>query len=112
MILMLRLLGKHQCDPRRWCRLLHRRTHPHWVDDCGNESTAVQTITVFDDVMPTITGDIEIEIECSEYPDNNYVGWSDNCSDSADVGDIHGHERLRRMCSACGHVHAFVHGNG
>ena len=23
-----------------------------WVDDCGNESTAVQTITVFDDVVP------------------------------------------------------------
>ena len=35
-----------------------------WVDDCGNESTAVQTITVFDDVAPVITGDIEIEIEC------------------------------------------------
>ena len=28
----------------------------------------------------------EIEIECSEYPDNNlYIGWSDNCADSADV---------------------------
>ena len=57
-----------------------------WVDDCGNDTTAVQTITVFDDVVPTITGDIEIEIECSEYPDNNlYIGWSDNCSDSSNV---------------------------
>ena len=37
--------------------------------------------------MPVLTGDIEIEIECSDYPDNNlYVGWlHDNCSDSADV---------------------------
>ena len=85
-----------------------------WVDDCGNESTAVQTITVFDDVAPVITGDIEIEIECSEYPDNNlYVGWSDNCSDSANVtGDIHGHERFRWMRSAHRHVHAHVHCSG
>jgi hypothetical protein len=57
-----------------------------WVDDCGNDTTAVQTITVFDDVVPTPTFADEIEIECSEYPDNNlYIGWSDNCADSADV---------------------------
>ncbi len=57
-----------------------------WVDDCGNDTMAVQTITVFDNVVPTPTFEVEIQIECSEYPDNNlYIGWSDNCADSADV---------------------------
>ena len=51
-----------------------------WTDDCGNSMSAVQTITVYDDVAPEITGDIEIEIECSEYPDNNiYIDATDDC---------------------------------
>ena len=42
--------------------------------------SAVQTITVYDDVAPEITGDMEIEIECSEYPDNNiYIDATDDC---------------------------------
>ena len=51
-----------------------------WTDDCDNSMSAVQTITVYDDVAPEITGDIEIEIECSEYPDNNiYIDATDDC---------------------------------
>ena len=51
-----------------------------WTDDCGNASSAVQTITVFDDVAPEISGDIEVQIECSEYPDNNnYIEATDDC---------------------------------
>ena len=33
-----------------------------FTDDCGNASSAVQTITVFDNVAPEINGEIEIEI--------------------------------------------------
>ena len=51
-----------------------------WTDDCDNSMSAVQTITVYDDVAPEITGDIEIAIECSEYPDNNiYIDATDDC---------------------------------
>ena len=45
-----------------------------WVDDCGNETAHQQTITVYDNVAPVMTGDMEITIECDEYPDyNTYV---------------------------------------
>ena len=51
-----------------------------FVDDCGNTSTQVQTINVYDDVAPTATGAGEVVIECSEYPDNNvYITASDDC---------------------------------
>ena len=53
-----------------------------FTDDCGNASSAVQTITVFDNVAPEINGDIEVEIECSAYPDNNiYITASDDCGE-------------------------------
>ncbi|MDA0729707.1 MAG: hypothetical protein O3C18_08470, partial [Bacteroidetes bacterium] len=53
-----------------------------FADDCGNSMTAVQTITVFDDVAPEVSGDIEVQIECSEYPDENiYIEASDDCGD-------------------------------
>ena len=53
-----------------------------FTDDCGNTSHAVQTITVFDDVAPEINGEIEVEIECSAYPDNNiYITASDDCGE-------------------------------
>ena len=53
-----------------------------FTDDCGNASSAVQTITVFDNVAPEINGEIEVEIECSAYPDNNiYITASDDCGE-------------------------------
>ncbi|MGB1481613.1 MAG: T9SS type A sorting domain-containing protein, partial [Flavobacteriales bacterium] len=53
-----------------------------FADDCGNNMTAVQTITVYDDVAPEVSGDIEVQIECSEYPDENiYIEASDDCGD-------------------------------
>lgn len=43
-----------------------------FVDDCGNETTALQTITVFDDVAPALlAGDMAISISCEEYGDEN-----------------------------------------
>ena len=53
-----------------------------FTDDCGNASSEVQTITVFDNVAPEINGEIEVEIECSAYPDNNiYITASDDCGE-------------------------------
>ena len=53
-----------------------------FADDCGNSMTALQTITVYDDVAPEISGEIEVQIECSEYPDENiYIEASDDCGD-------------------------------
>ncbi|MDG1674298.1 MAG: hypothetical protein P8H88_02530, partial [Flavobacteriales bacterium] len=53
-----------------------------FADDCGNSMTALQTITVYDDVDPEISGDIEVQIECSEYPDENlYIEASDDCGE-------------------------------
>ncbi|PCJ80389.1 MAG: hypothetical protein COA49_09140, partial [Bacteroidetes bacterium] len=57
-----------------------------WVDDCGNETAIQQTITVYDNVAPVMTGDIEIVIACDEYPDNSiYVVADDNCGGSVEV---------------------------
>ena len=44
-----------------------------WVDDCGNETAHQQTITVYDNVSPVMTGDIEITIECDNYPDSKHI---------------------------------------
>jgi len=51
-----------------------------FTDDCGNSSTDEQIVTVFDDVAPVMTGLPLIEIECSDYPDDNiYVTGDDSC---------------------------------
>ena len=51
-----------------------------FMDDCGNSSSQTQTITVYDDVAPTGSGEVEVQIECSDYPDNTiYITGSDDC---------------------------------
>ena len=55
-----------------------------WTDDCGNSSSAVQTITVFDNVPPEATGANEIFIECANYPDDNiYIEATDDCGETS-----------------------------
>ena len=50
------------------------------VDDCGNSSQAVQTITVQDTTAPTIEGDIEVVMSCETYDASvAHATASDNC---------------------------------
>ena len=57
-----------------------------WIDDCGNTTAHQQTITVYDNVGPIMTGDIEITIECDNYPDlNTYVTGEDNCGGDVEI---------------------------
>ena len=57
-----------------------------FTDDCGNPSTDEQIITVFDDVDPVMTGDLVVQIECSEYPDDNiYVTGEDSCGGEVEI---------------------------
>ena len=52
------------------------------VDDCGNSSQAVQTITVQDTTAPTIAGDIEVVMSCETYDASvAHATASDNCGD-------------------------------
>ena len=52
------------------------------VDDCGNSSQAVQTITVQDTTAPTIEGDIEVVMSCEAYDASvAHATASDNCGD-------------------------------
>ncbi len=55
------------------------------IDECGNSSTCTQTITVFDDIPPTITCPGDITVACAtDLPEPNIedVTVSDNCSES------------------------------
>ena len=55
-----------------------------WTDDCGNSSSAIQTITVFDNVPPEATGENEVVIDCANYPDNNiYIEATDDCGETS-----------------------------
>ncbi len=49
------------------------------VDECGNSSTFVQTITIVDTTAPVITGDLAITRPCDDV-DGIYVDATDNCN--------------------------------
>jgi len=52
------------------------------VDDCGNSSQAVQTITVQDTTAPAIEGDVEVVMSCETYDASvAHATASDNCGD-------------------------------
>jgi len=54
------------------------------TDDCGNASSATQTITIVDTTAPVLTNDPEITISCDEYPDGVvYATAEDNCGTSS-----------------------------
>ena len=84
-----------------------------WVDDCGNESTAVQTITVFDDVAPSSqeTSRLRSSVLSTQTTTLRRLVRQlfRQCKRDS---DIHGHERFRWMRSAHRHVHAHVHCSG
>ena len=62
-----------------------------FVDDCGNETTAQQTLTVFDDVAPVVlAGDMAISLSCEEYgdeivPENILIDVEDACGSEVTV---------------------------
>lgn len=49
------------------------------MDDCGNTSTASQEITIVDDVPPTITGALDLDIPQDSLA-NSFATATDNCS--------------------------------
>src|SRR5690606_35844517 len=54
------------------------------VDDCGNASDCVQTITVEDTPPPVITCPASVTVECDEVIDPSVLGEAtatDNCTD-------------------------------
>ena len=57
------------------------------TDDCNNNSSYTQIITVFDNTPPMLTTpiDSEISVSCSEIPAVPQLGFTDNCSGIQDV---------------------------
>ncbi|UGS24801.1 T9SS type B sorting domain-containing protein [Flavobacterium channae] len=57
------------------------------TDDCNNNTSYTQTITVFDNTPPVLTTPIssEINVSCSEIPAVPQLGFTDNCSGIHDV---------------------------
>ncbi|MFZ6051997.1 HYR-like domain-containing protein, partial [Halocola ammonii] len=51
------------------------------VDDCGNEATAQQIITVVDTTAPVIEGEIEVDMACDNIDDSIMIEATDNCND-------------------------------
>ncbi|QDO95571.1 T9SS type B sorting domain-containing protein [Formosa sediminum] len=58
-----------------------------FTDSCGNTSTATQIITVEDTIAPTLITDLDTEIEifCSDIPEQPELDFTDNCSANLDV---------------------------
>ncbi len=56
------------------------------TDECGNQSTATQIITVIDTTNPVLVGvPANATVECSNIPAAVVVTATDNCSDNLDV---------------------------
>ncbi len=52
------------------------------TDDCGNETSGQQIITVFDDVMPEFANPpADITVDCTEIPDAEDCPATDNCDE-------------------------------
>ena len=89
------------------------------VDDCGNETTAVQTIIVVDTTTPTLTNTpTDATVSCDDVPPPAEVGATDNCStptvelnEVAEPGACVGQTTITRTWTAtdtCGNVSTFV----
>jgi hypothetical protein len=59
------------------------------VDNCGNTTTATQTITLVDTTDPTLVGvPANVTVECNAIPAVANVSATDNCSEDLSVGFI------------------------
>ena len=67
------------------------------TDNCGNTSTAVQTITLVDTTDPTLVGvPANVTVECTNIPAVATVSAIDNCSEGLEVSFIE--ETLAQDC--------------
>ncbi len=58
-------------------------------DDCGNEASATQMITVVDTQAPTAdVENVEITIECGESYESMVINWTDNCDQDLELSAI------------------------
>jgi large repetitive protein len=58
-------------------------------DDCGNETTGSQMITVIDTQAPTADiENAEITIECGESYESMEINWTDNCDENLEYSAI------------------------
>ena len=65
-----------------------KRTYT-FVDDCMNTVDVIQTISVFDDVAPVISGENEVTVECSGgYATTNYVTAEDACGSGINISFV------------------------
>ena len=57
------------------------------TDDCGNNNSYTQIITVYDNAPPTLVTplDEELNVSCSNVPDVPNLEFTDNCSGISDV---------------------------
>ena len=62
-----------------------------FVDDCGNETQAHQTITVVDETAPIVTaGELNVSISCEDYSDENteenvFIDVMDECGSEVSI---------------------------
>ena len=62
-----------------------KRTYT-FVDDCMNTVDVIQTISVFDDVAPVISGESQVDVECSsDYANTLFITASDACGSGAGI---------------------------
>ena len=96
-----------------------KRTYT-FEDDCGNTSDVVQTISVFDDVAPVISGENQVDVECSsDYATTVYITASDACGSGAEISftdvpvsggcvqPVGMYQRMYSVTDDCGNVATF-----
>lgn len=66
------------------CEVIITRT---WIatDDCGNASSASQTITLQDNEAPFFDAPEELTVECAQIPTTADIGVFDDCSEALEV---------------------------
>ena len=69
------------------------------TNECGVFTECVQTITIFDNVQPSVTIDVdEINVSCEEMPPLPTVTVMDNCSNPADIQIDFTQDTTEMMC--------------
>ncbi|MCF8274745.1 MAG: gliding motility-associated C-terminal domain-containing protein, partial [Flavobacteriaceae bacterium] len=78
--------GVDNIDNSNTCNIIITRTWT-FVDDCGNTSSSVQTITVKDTTVPILTSilDTELNVSCANIPDVPNLEFEDNCNSNVNI---------------------------